>query len=148
VEHYDFWHTFPGLAGMRGGAFGENFTTRGLTEDTACIGDTFRVGQAVVMITQPRGPCYKLNRRWGFDDLQRLAEETHRYGWYLSVLQEGRVEAGSPMERIEQPFPAWTVRRVWEVTKGPLDRQTALALIAVPALSEGWRESLQKRLDR
>ena len=42
------------------GMFGENFTTMELFESELNIGDKFQVGSAVVMLTEPRMPCYKL----------------------------------------------------------------------------------------
>lgn len=144
AEHYDFWRAVPGLEGMTGGAFGENFTTLGLLEHTACIGDTFRVGEAVVQITQPRGPCYKLNRRWGNPDLQHISEETHRYGWYLRVLQEGLVQGGSEMELLERPYPALTVRRAWELRLDPADREAVQVMAECPLLSQNWSAGLRK----
>lgn len=146
-EHYDFWHALTGLEGMAGGAFGENFTTQGLVETTACIGDVFRVGEAVVAISQPRGPCYKLNRRWNRPDIQQIAEQTHRFGWYLRVQQEGQVGAGDDLTLLERPFPQWTVARVWDLAQDPADKDAVRALADCPALSEGWKRSLRKKLD-
>jgi len=144
AEHYNYWRATHGLELMTGGAFGENFTTLGLLEHTACIGDVFRVGEAVVEISQPRGPCYKLNRRWQYPDLQRRAEETHRYGWYMRVRQEGLVEGGLEMTMLEHPFPTWTVRRVYELMQDHTDSEAVRSLVACPALADGWREALQK----
>jgi MOSC domain-containing protein YiiM len=148
AEHYAFWQRMPGLEAMRGGAFGENFTTLGLVESNACIGDLFRVGTALVQITQPRGPCYKLNRRWNAPDLQRISEETHRFGWYLRVLEEGQVQAGDAMHLLEQPNPQWTIATVWDLTLDPSDEAAARALLALPALSSDWKRSLEKQLAR
>ena len=147
-EHYHIWRATPGLEGMDGGAFGENFTTLGLLEQTACIGDVLAVGDVVVAITQPRGPCYKLNRRWNFPDLQRRSEDEHRFGWYLRVVQEGRVQPGAPMRLLEHPFPEWSIARVWDVTMDLADGDAAQALLGCPALSPEWKESLQKILAR
>lgn len=144
AEHYDYWRATPELKAMTGGAFGENFTTLGLLEHTACIGDTFRIGEVVVQISQPRGPCYKLNRRWGYPDLQRRAEETHRYGWYMRVLQEGMVSGGSEMQLIERPYPELTVRRAWELMQDPSDLDAVRAMADCPALAGGWRAALKK----
>jgi MOSC domain-containing protein YiiM len=147
AEHYDFWRQTHAFRAMSGGAFGENFTTLGLVEQTACIGDVFRVGDAVVEITQPRGPCYKLNRKWGVTDLQQRAEMEHRFGWYLRVKQEGRVSAGDALELLERPNPQWTVARVWDIKEQPaLDRSEVAALVAIPALAEDWKKRLLKKI--
>lgn len=145
-EHYACWRAVPALAEMTGGGFGENFTTRGLLETTVCIGDVLAVGEAVLAVSQPRGPCYKLNRRWNYPDLQRHAEDERRFGWYLRVLQEGRVEAGAEIRLLERPFPEWTVARVWDVTRAARGGGDFNALLDVPALSPEWKDVMRKIL--
>lgn len=70
-EHYTYWKQELHLSEMPYGAFGENFTICGLLEDEVCIGDVFKVGGAVVQISQPRQPCWKIERRWGVKDLNK-----------------------------------------------------------------------------
>ncbi len=146
AEHYEIWRQTPGLESMSGGAFGENFTTLGLLETPACLGDAFRVGEAVVEISQPRGPCYKLDRRWKIADLSKRAEQTRRFGWYFRVLQEGRVQAGSELALLRRPYPQWSIERVWNTAHDPALRGDIPALLECPALSDGWRQSLMKKL--
>jgi MOSC domain-containing protein YiiM len=99
-EHYPFWQTeFPGTQ-LPYGIFGENFTTEGLDERSVHIGDQFRIGGAVVEVTQPRMPCYKLGIRFGRPDLPKRFHASGRCGFYLAVLQEGEVGAGDVWERI------------------------------------------------
>jgi MOSC domain-containing protein YiiM len=146
AEHYEDWRKTPGLEQMSGGAFGENFTTLGLLETTACIGDVFRVGEAVIEISQPRGPCYKLDRRWKVADLSKRAEQSRRFGWYFRVRKEGQVEAGSDLILAARPFPQWTVVRVWDATFDPSQRDAGLELVECTALSDSWRSTLLKKL--
>ena len=77
------------------GGFGENFTIAGLSEQTACIGDTYQIGEARVQVSQPRGPCWKIARRWRIEDLTARVLATGRTGWYLRVLTEGPSRRGS-----------------------------------------------------
>ena len=63
-EHYQFWQNELGLDHLPLGAFGENLTTEGLTEKDVHIGDEFKVGTAVLKVTQPRMPCFKLALRF------------------------------------------------------------------------------------
>ena len=79
--------------------FGENFTTEGLDESSVCIGDQFRIGDAVVEVTQPRMPCYKLGIRFGRPDMPKRFHASGRCGFYLAVLREGEVGAGDVWER-------------------------------------------------
>lgn len=147
-EHYTRWREKPGLEAMTGGAFGENFTTLGLLEDSVCIGDTYRVGEVLVEISQPRGPCYKLNRRWNMPDLQTLAEQEHRFGWYLRVREEGSLKAGQDLALLDRPCPDWTIARVWSLLMEEFHPDDAQALLEVPALSEDWKRQVRKKLAR
>jgi len=87
-EHYEFWRQeLPGTE-LPWGAFGENFTTEGLFENSTFIGDSFRIGGAVVTVTQPRMPCYKLGIRFGRDDIiKRFLASSDRF---LFFRREGR----------------------------------------------------------
>src|ERR1700757_2379908 len=69
AEHYEFWRKELPWTELPWGAFGENLTIEGIREDETFMGDHFRVGQAVLMVTQPRIPCYKLNLRLNRDDM-------------------------------------------------------------------------------
>jgi MOSC domain-containing protein YiiM len=99
-EHYPVWRAeLPGIL-FPYGAFGENFTTEGLDESTVHIGDQFRIGEAVVEVTQPRLPCYKLGIRFGRPDMPKRFHASGRCGFYLAVLQEGQVRVGAKWDRI------------------------------------------------
>lgn len=108
-EHYSFWRKeLPGTP-MPYGAFGENFTTEGLDESSICIGDRFRIGNAVVEVTQPRMPCYKLGVRFGRPDMPQRFHASGRSGFYLAVLKEGEVGAGDIWERLSREKDAISV---------------------------------------
>ena len=99
-EHYAYWRQqLPGMD-LPYGSFGENFTTEGLDEASVNIGDRFRIGEAVVEVTQPRMPCYKLGIRFKRADMPKRFHASGRCGFYLAVLQEGEVKAGDSVERI------------------------------------------------
>lgn len=145
-EHYAVWRNELQLA-MSGGAFGENFTTAGLSETEVCIGDSYRIGAAVVQVTQPRQPCAKLARRWRLKDLTARVIETGKTGWYLRVLREGTVEAGMAIELLERPQPQWTIAAANEVIyHGKRDAAAMRALVACPQLAAAWRDELNNRL--
>jgi MOSC domain-containing protein YiiM len=99
-EHYPIWQAeFPDMR-LPYGMFGENFTTEGLDESSVHIGDQFRIGGAVVVVTQPRIPCYKLGIRFGRPDMPKRFHASGRCGFYLAVLREGQVGAGDVWERM------------------------------------------------
>lgn len=99
-EHYPIWQAELPDMRLPYGMFGENFTTEGLDESSVHIGDQFRIGGAVVEVTQPRLPCYKLGIRFRRPDMPKLFHASGRCGFYLAVLQEGEVGAGDVWEHI------------------------------------------------
>ena len=102
AEHYDLWRQeLPGSE-LPWGAFGENLTIEGLREESTFIGDLFQIGEALLMVTQPRIPCYKLSIRLGRDDVVKRFLESNRSGVYFSVVQEGLLAIGNTVERIKE----------------------------------------------
>jgi len=97
-EHYPFWKKeLPGID-LPWGSLGENFTTEGLLESNVCLGDRFTIGTAEVVVTQPRNPCFKLNLKFGREDMVKRFLASHRSGFYLRVLREGEVGAGDEIQ--------------------------------------------------
>ena len=133
ADHYPAWREELGLPEMGPGGFGENFTISGQDERTVAIGDVYRVGTALVQVSQPRGPCYKISYFWRRPDLLGRCEASGRHGWYLRVLEEGVVEAGLPVELVERPNPYWTVRRAADAYRARRrDRGPAMELAFIP----------------
>jgi MOSC domain-containing protein YiiM len=102
-EHYSFWRQQLPEIDFTWGQFGENLTTEGLREEDTFVGDVYRLGQAVVKVTQPRMPCYKLGIRFGRDDMVKRFLASGRSGIYFSVLEQGLVDVGDTLERISGP---------------------------------------------
>ena len=108
-EHYAFWRTeLPGMP-LPYGMFGENFTTEGLDESSVCIGDRFRIGGAVVEVSHPRVPCYKLAVKFGRTDMPQRFHASGRCGFYLAILEEGEVGAGDLWERLSREAAGMSV---------------------------------------
>lgn len=144
AAHYDRWAQELGHR-LEPGAFGENLLVEGLDEETACIGDVYRIGDLRLQVSHPRQPCATLARRHQVPDMVALVRANGRSGWYLRVLDEGPLEAGAPVRRLDQPNPAWSVRRA---ARAMLHRDRnppeAAALAECPGLSAEWRERLMK----
>ncbi len=128
------------------GAFGENISSDGFTEDNLCIGDQLSLGTAVVEISQGRQPCWKLGHRFGDAKMVKTVVETRRCGWYYRVLQPGEVSAGDNIELLERPHENWSVARVINLLLGKEKEAEALETLAnLPTLSSSWRSLAQKR---
>ena len=148
AEHYPVWRQWfegMGLTDSRErlvpGAFGENLSGTGLTEDNACIGDVFRLGDALVQISQPRSPCYKLNARFGHDFFSVLVQANGRTGWLLRVLEEGMVPPAANVELVERPCPGMPVRRAGDIVFNcGFDADGLRELAGLEHLSPNWRK--------
>lgn len=141
--HYPYWRVETNCAHLSFGAFGENFTVDGLTEESVCIGDTYHVGDARLQVSQPRQPCWKISHRWQIKDLSEKVKSTGRTGWYLRVLEEGYVRSGLSFELTGRPFPQWTIARANDIMcRRHEDRLLAAELALCPLLSENWRATL------
>ncbi|MFC4077153.1 MOSC domain-containing protein [Salinithrix halophila] len=148
-SHYPRWQKELNRMDLTSGGFGENFSVVGLTEADVCIGDTFRVGEAIIQVSQTRIPCWKLDARWGIGNLAARVRETGRSGWYYRVLQEGIVEENQPLIWMERPYPEWTVAKVNELLHHCKDdREAVRRLAACPALADSMRNMMVRRGER
>jgi MOSC domain-containing protein YiiM len=148
-EHYDYWRgEFP-IMELPWGMFGENLTTTGLLEGAVNVGDTFRIGSAVAMVTQPRVPCYKLAAKFGREDIVKRFLASGRSGFYLKVMQEGEVGVGDAIELISRDGHAVTVEDVANLYRDGPDQVSLLQrVVQVEALPENWRDHFQQQIDQ
>ena len=146
AEHYDFWRRELAPVELPPGAFGENFTTEGLSEEFR-IGDRLRIGTAEFAITQPRMPCFKLAIRFGRADIVKRFLKSGRTGFYLAVVREGEVEAGDPIHLDTRPGESLTVADITRLYAADSENQEMLTLATrLAGLPESWRDYFRKRL--
>lgn len=148
-DHYTTWRTEIGDRPVlrQPGAFGENFSTSGIAESSVAVGDVFRVGGALIEVSQGRQPCWKLNLRFGIADMARRVQNSGRTGWYYRVLESGFVEQGDELQLVERRSPAWTLQRLWRTLYvDVLNRDDLAAMAALPHLPDSWRRYAQRRL--
>ena len=146
-EHYPFWKKeLPGIS-LPWGSFGENLTTQDLLESDVHIGDRFTIGDAEVVVTQPRLPCFKLNLKFDREDMVKRFLASGRTGFYLRVLREGEIGAGDEIVRVHQDENRVSVSDILKVYLGAPDsdevRERALR---VKYLSNSWREELSEQI--
>lgn len=145
-EHYEYWQRELPEVAFSWGHFGENLTSQGLLESDLCIGDRLRVGSAVLVVTQPRMPCYKLALRFERDDMIQRFLASGRSGFYFSVLQPGEVHAGAEVEVLSRDPSRVAVTDIVRLYLGQ-ERDPAVVERAtrVDALPENWKVYLLER---
>lgn len=146
-EHYPHWNAELPDPARTWGAFGENFTTEGLLETEVSVGDRYRVGSAVVRVTTPRLPCYKLAAKFQRDDMIARFVLSGRCGFYFAVVEEGEVGAGDELEFLGREDPTLTIAEVNSLytSKSP-DRKSLQRSLDVKDLPESWRDRFRARL--
>jgi MOSC domain-containing protein YiiM len=148
-EHYEFWRKELPDMKLSYGMFGENFTVEGMFEDSLYIGDRFRVGEAEIMVTEPRLPCYKLGIKFGRSDILKRFLVSRRTGFYFAVLKEGEVGAGDkiePLERDRNRITVSDITRLYAFEKS--DLKTLPRALEVEALPKSWRDYFRKQLEK
>jgi len=150
-KHYASWRReLPEHAAVLvPGGFGENLTTLGLDEDAICLGDVLRAGSALLQVTQPRQPCFKLALRFADPRLPRMMQQTGRSGWYARVLEGGVVESLSPIIVAERLNPAWPVSRLVRlVAEHAATLEDLVGLSDLPGLAAHWHRTATASVER
>lgn len=130
------------------GSIGENISTVGLDEMTVCIGDVFRIGSAVLQVSQPRRPCWKIDARYGIAGITAHIVESGRTGWYYRVLEEGVAASGDAFVHVERPAGAVTLAALWTAWHHHRpDADGLAALASAPGLTPAWVKKISDRLD-
>jgi MOSC domain-containing protein YiiM len=146
-EHYSFWRQELSGIDLPWGAFGENFTTAGLVEETVHIGDRFRLGSAEFVVTQPRMPCFKLGIRLNRPDIVKRFLQSGRTGFYFAVLKEGEVTAGNTIDLLKRDENGITVADIVKLYGRDATNQDLLQRVSeLPSLPQSWRDYFRKRL--
>ena len=147
LEHYAFWSRELGRNDLGYGQFGENLTVEGLLEEQVNIGDVYRIGKALLQVSQPRAPCFKLGIRMGDAGFVARFAAANYTGFYLRVLEEGRVAAGDAIVLAERAKDSVSVSSAFRLRHGTGGTRAEYERAArVSAFSPGWRMAFEKRL--
>ncbi|WP_085296832.1 MOSC domain-containing protein [Cognaticolwellia mytili] len=155
-EHYAYWQDKYGANSMISNAdndnkqtagMGENLSSIGMTELTVCLGDRYQWGEAIIEVSQPRSPCFKLNKRWDIENLSIDMQGVSRCGWLYRVIQPGTVSVDEPLKLITRVTHAMTIAEVCEIFFGdPLNYEKLRVLKQQSTLSDSWMDKVKQRL--
>jgi MOSC domain-containing protein YiiM len=139
-EHYPTWQSELKRDDFRFGQFGENLTTEGLLEDEIFVGNVYRFGEALLQITQPRVPCFKLAIRMNNPQMVKLFMKAQRTGYYLRVLEEGLVGAGDKITlEVEDP-QRMSIRVINHLLYFEPNAELAAKAVQIESLTPSWKE--------
>ncbi len=148
LDSYRHWADFLRREDLRHGHFGENFTVDGLPDDEVCIGDRYRIGDAVFEVSQPRVTCYRVGLRLNEPRMAALLVSHRRPGFYMRVITEGEVQAGQEIVKVSSGPELLSVAEIDALLYLPGHPRTTLQrALRIPALSPGWQASLRALAD-
>jgi MOSC domain-containing protein YiiM len=143
-EHYPTWQTELKRDDFTFGQFGENLTTEGLLEDEIFVGNVYRFGEALLQITQPRVPCFKLAIRMNDPMMTKLFMKAQRTGYYLRVLEEGMVGAGDKITLESEDPQRMTIRAINHLLYFEPNEELAAKALQIKSLAPGWKKSFRE----
>jgi ferredoxin-NADP reductase/MOSC domain-containing protein YiiM len=149
MDSYHYWEHFLGRNDFSFGQFGENFTVDGLADNEVCIGDRYRIGDALFEVTQPRVTCYRVGVRLNEPRMPAMLVAHKRPGFYFRVLQGGEVGAGDEIVKVADGPERLTVAHIDALLYLPgHSHEDVVRALRVPALSKGWQASFQAILQQ
>lgn len=146
IEDYRWWSSELGMP-FPAGTFGENLTTEGVDLAWAVIGERWRIGSAILEVSQPRMPCFKLGLRMGDSAFVDRFDEAGRSGSYLRIVDAGTVTAGDEISRVAQPDYPLTIGDLVEAQRRPTS-DLLMRIAASEDVPPGWRNMAERALAR
>lgn len=132
-------------AAISPGAFGENLLLENWEENDVCVGDVYRIGNLLLEVTQPRQPCWKIQKIVGKEVMQ-YAVKNQATGWYCRVLEEGKIYSGLTIEHVERKCD-WSISQLTHfLHRPPEDQDITDALIGLPFLAQSYKDDLSKKV--
>lgn len=143
-EHYATWMQELGHDDFSYGQFGENLTITGLLETDVYVGNTYRIGDAVLQVTQPRVPCFKLGIKMGDPRFVKRFMQAQRTGWYMRIVEAGDIGAGDAIILLQKDPNAMSVKAINHLLYFDQDPALAAQALKIEALAPGWQGSLRE----
>lgn len=146
-ENYAHWASFLKVASLPYGALAENLTIQGLHESSVMLGEIHQIGTAILQVSQPRKPCWKISRRWNHKGFTHEIFTSGLTGWYYKVLQEGMIGPHDEVRVVKQETPQISILEANNAFREPENyRQMLETILDIPSLAPSYNESILKRL--
>ncbi|MDQ1245587.1 MAG: hypothetical protein QG565_1928 [Campylobacterota bacterium] len=146
-ENYVEWAEFLALDTIPFGALAENLTISGLHESNVCLGDIHKIGSALLQVSQPRKPCWKIAARWHNKKFTNEIYTTGLTGWYYRVLEEGFLEAGDEVSVVSQDESQVSILDANMAFANPIKYRDILEKIAnISSIAPSYKISIANRM--
>ena len=145
AEDYTWWGAELGTT-LDPGTFGDNLTVTGIALADCVVGERWRIGTAVLRVTEPRIPCFKLGLRMGDSEFVGRFADAARPGTYLAIDTFGELGANDDIELLDRPTHDVTIGDVERAYHG--HPELCDRLVNLPHLSEAWRHWAARAISR
>ncbi|MCQ9121416.1 molybdenum cofactor sulfurase [Rodentibacter pneumotropicus] len=128
--------------------YGENFVVSGFDEDSVCVGDRFKIGTALLEVSQPRKPCERLSKNTNNPETQKTIYLSGWTGWYVRVIEEGEIVQGDELVLKNRPYPQFTIRHLNRLLSGKPTVEELEQALAIEELAVAFKRSLNSQLSK
>jgi MOSC domain-containing protein YiiM len=147
-ENYEKWADFLHVNTIPYGALAENLTITGLHESSVFLGDIHKIGSAVLQVTQPRKPCWKISKRWNNKNFTHEIYTSGLTGWYYRVIEEGFIKAGDRVTILSQEKVKISILDANMAFSNPIEHKNILEkIVHISSIAPSYKESILKRLE-
>lgn len=128
--------------------YGENFVVSLFDEDSVCVGDRFKIGSALLEVSQPRKPCERLSKNTNNRETQKTIHQSGWTGWYVRVIEEGEIKQGDELMLQHRPYPQFTIRHLNYLLSGKPTKEELEQALAIEELAAAFKRSLNSQLSK
>lgn len=146
IESYDILKTYFPKVNFISGSLGENLLTKRMNENTVCIGDTYKIGDAECVVTEPRKPCWTIDYVFSQKGIARFMQDNCLTGWFYRILKEGRIKNGDHFQLTSRRYPELSVANCIEALLIEPDSKVLKSMVDNPILSSNWKKPAQRIL--
>jgi MOSC domain-containing protein YiiM len=145
-DAYPWWQTNRPQDSYEYGAFGENLTIDQLPENSTHLGDTFELGTAVIQVTEPRFPCFKLGIKFKDPTILKTFMKSKRSGIYFRVLKEGTIATGDSLRLVGKEQTSVSVQEIFLMDPNKIEKERVREILSIKSLGDRWRKKFEDLL--
>jgi MOSC domain-containing protein YiiM len=127
------------------GMIGENISAKDMNEQNVCIGDIYKLGNAILQVSSPRIPCWKIDAKFRQPDLNQFITKHRLNGWYYRVLEAGNITLSDKFLLQQRPNENITIETMLEVIHGQAVTRLVELAVNATGLDSEWKKRMQNK---